>query len=256
MKIASVPYFNAKPLIYGLKDVMLAHPTELARKLRGGEVDVGLVPVMEVLEQPQLYDVLDGFSISSRGPVRSVILAHRIPLEKISRISVDIHSKTSAALVRVVCARFLGLEPDYFPLENLAPTAEQEAVMLIGDQALKFLSTTGSHGWQIMDLGTLWKEKTGLPFVYAVWAARKGVCDFGLFELLRRAKDAGLSNLQTICAGGHELTSQEEAMEYLTRNIFYDLDEPEKEGIDLFRSFLDETGLSNEDSPVKYLNFD
>ncbi|MDK3159616.1 menaquinone biosynthesis protein [Kamptonema cortianum] len=256
MKIASVPYFNAKPLIEGLGGVELHHPRVLARKLRGGEVDVGLVPVVEALECPERYDILDGFSISSRGHVKSVFLAHRGRLEDIRVVAVDVNSKTSATLVRVVCEKFLGFFPRYEPFTPGEQEQDQEAVMLIGDQALRFLRQPDRCQWEVIDLGGMWKEKTGLPFVYAVWAARKGIADFALFEKLRRAKETGLARIAAICAGSHEFGTTEEAVDYLTHHIFYDMGPEEKAGVEEFRAMLQEKGILGNLCPVNYLNFD
>ncbi|MDZ4743763.1 MAG: menaquinone biosynthesis protein [Verrucomicrobiota bacterium] len=256
MKIASVPYFNAKPLIHGLNDVLLLHPADLACKLREGAIDIGLVPVMEVLEEPGLYDILDGFSISSRGPVQSVVLAHRIPVQEIRAVNVDIHSKTSATLVKIVCERFFGIKPEYIPFDSDGATDAGDAVMLIGDQALKFIDSLKGDDWQITDLGAVWKEFTGLPFVYAVWAARKNTCNWEVFDTLKRAKEEGLAHLDAICAGKHVFSSTRLAMNYLTKNIYYDLNEEEKEGLHQFQKFLMEDKKINVESQLNYINFD
>lgn len=257
MRIASVPYLNAKPLIHGLTGVVLSHPVELALKLRGREVDVGLVPVMEVIEQGGVYEVVDGICISSQGPVKSVFLAHRKPLNDPELVVyTDQNSKTSAALVQIVCRKLLGINVPYAPLDlQKLANGEVDALMLIGDQALDFrLQYEGKGGWDFLDLGEVWTQKTGLPFVYALWASPKGVIDPDTCKLLRMAKEKGIEDLDTICSeqGGH--LNFEERKKYLTENIRYDLGEMQKAGIAEFQKYLTEEKLINATRQLIYKN--
>ena len=172
-RIGSVPYLNARPLIYGIEDrVTVCTPSRLADLLHRRQFDVGLVPVAEVLLHDQ-YDVLDGIAIASRGPVASVFLVRRVPIEQIRRVAVDPASRTSAWLVRVVLKYGYHVEPEFYPLAGPPKLSDHEAMMLFGDGAIEYRHRNGGEGAPL-DLGEAWTEMTGLPFVYAVWAMQGG----------------------------------------------------------------------------------
>src|ERR1017187_7420082 len=171
-RVGSVRYLNAVPLTRGLEDeIIFDVPSKLAEMLQRDELDAALVSVTEVLFNDR-YDVLDGIAIASLGEVKSVLLAHRQPLEEATEIFCDTASLTSVNLLKVLLAE-RGLKPEFKPLENYASAAEKDFVLLIGDPALDFLFSQHTH--EILDLGTAWFELTKLPFVYAVWALRRGI---------------------------------------------------------------------------------
>src|SRR5215207_4451146 len=170
MRVGSVPYLNAVPLTRGIEDqIVLAPPAQLARLLRDGKLDAALVSVTEVL-LTEGYDILDGIAVASLGEVKSVFLAHRKPLDEIDLVFCDSASLTSVNLLKVLLAE-RGLRPEMRPLLNYDDAGFHDAVLLIGDPALKFVLAPHDH--QIWDLGTAWMEFTNLPFVYAVWALRR-----------------------------------------------------------------------------------
>src|SRR5579883_779603 len=170
-RVGSVGYLNAVPLTRGLEEeVLFATPSKLAELLRVDQLDAGLVSVVEVLFTDR-YDILDSIAIASLGEVKSVLLAHRRPLEEASEIYCDAASLTSVELLRVLLAE-RGVKPDFKPLESYDFKALPDYALLIGDRALDLL--LGPHEHQIWDLGAAWYELTGLPFVYAVWALRRG----------------------------------------------------------------------------------
>jgi chorismate dehydratase len=183
-RVGSVPYLNAVPLTRGIEDqILFLPPSRLAEALRRDELDAALVSVVEVLLQDR-YDILDGVAIASLGEVKSVLLAHRQPLEHLRVIHCDTASLTSVQLLRVLLAE-RGLKPEFLPLPDGGPETYPDAVLLIGDRALDFL--LGPHEHAILDLGAAWFECTGLPFVYAVWALRRGVENRALRQQLRDA---------------------------------------------------------------------
>src|SRR5215472_5292797 len=170
-RVGSVSYLNAVPLTRGLEDeVLFATPAELAEKLRRDELDAALVSVTEVLFN-DFYDILDGIAIASLGEVKSVLLAHRKPLEQAKEIFCDAASLTSINLLRVLLAE-RGLKPEFKPLTSYDFKSLPDYALLIGDPALDFL--LGPHEHETFDLGAAWYEMTALPFVYAVWALRRG----------------------------------------------------------------------------------
>ena len=184
-RVGSVPYLNAVPLTRGLEDqIIFAPPSQLAEKLRRDELDAALVSVTEVLFNDR-YDVLDGIAVASLGEVKSVFLAHREPLENITEIFCDPASLTSVSLLRLLLAE-RACRPQFKPLETYGAAAAVKNVLLIGDRAIDFLLAPHEH--EIWDLGAAWFEMTGLPFVYAVWALRRGVDNDVLKRQLREAE--------------------------------------------------------------------
>src|SRR6201996_7141626 len=188
-RIGSVPYLNAAPLTRGLEgDLTFATPSKLAEMLRRDELDAALVSITEVLLNDR-YDVLDGVAIASLGEVYSVFLAHKKPIEEIKEIFCDTASLTSVNLLKVLLAE-RGLKPEFKPLENYAAATEKDFVLLIGDPAIDFQRAPHTH--EIFDLGTAWQDLTGLPFVFAVWALRRGLENRELRGELKQAKRYGM----------------------------------------------------------------
>ncbi len=233
-RVGSVSYLNAVPLTRGVEDqVLFATPSELAEKLRRDELDAGLVSVVEVLFNDR-YDILDGIAIASLGEVKSVLLAHRRPLEEVREVHCDTASLTSVELVRVLLAE-RGLKPEFKPLPSYDFAALPDYALLIGDRALDLL--LGSHEHEIWDLGAAWFELTNLPFVYAVWALRRGLENAALRRQLREAHDFGLDTLEHIISARSDYT-YEFRKDYLGWHIHYHLGSDEKRGLARFMELL------------------
>jgi chorismate dehydratase len=233
-RVGSVGYLNAVPLTRGLEDeVLYATPSKLAKLLRKDELDAGLVSIVEVLFNDR-YDVLDGIAIASLGEVKSVLLAHRRPLEEAREIYCDPASLTSVELLRVLLAE-RGLKPEFKPLPSYELAQLPDYALLIGDPALDFL--LGPHEHEIWDLGAAWYELTQLPFVYAVWALRRGIENSTLKRLLREARDFGLDTLDTIIRSRTEYTLQFR-QDYLGWHIHFHLGADEKRGLNRFIELL------------------
>ncbi|HZQ47050.1 MAG TPA: menaquinone biosynthesis protein [Verrucomicrobiae bacterium] len=238
-RVGSVRFLNAAPLVRGIEDeITLATPAGLAEKLRRDELDAGLVSITEVLFNDR-YDVLDGMAIASLGEVQSVFLAHRRPPEAAAEIFCDTASLTSVNLLRVLLAE-RGLKPVFKPLPDYASAPQQDHVLLIGDAALDFLRAPHDH--EIMDLGAAWLELTGLPFVYAVWALRRGVENAQLRRQLREARDFGLDTLDSIIRDRTEY-DYDFRKDYLGWHIHYHLGTDEKRGLSRFIELLRKHGL-------------
>ena len=238
-RVGSVPYLNAVPLTRGLEDqIVFVPPSELAEKLRRDELDAALVSITEVLFHDR-YDILDGIAVASLGEVKSVFLAHRLPLEEIREIFCDSASLTSLNLLKVLLAE-RGLKPEFKPLPSYANAPELANVLLIGDAALDFLMA--SHPHEIMDLGEAWFELTTLPFVYAVWALRRGIPNQPLRQKLREAKVFGIETLDNIIRTRPEHT-YEFRKDYLGWHIHYHLGSDEKRGLAKFIELLRKHGL-------------
>jgi chorismate dehydratase len=229
-RVGSVPYLNAAPLTRGLEDeIVFATPARLADLLRHDQLDAGLVSVTEVLFQDR-YDILDGLAIASLGEVKSVVLAHRRPLAEIQEVFCDPASLTSVELLRVLLAE-RGLKPAFKPLPGYDFARLPDYALLIGDRALDYVLAPHTH--EIWDLGAAWFELTQLPFVYAVWALRRGVENAALRRHLRDARDFGLDTLDTIIRARAEYT-YDFRKDYLSWHIHYHLGADEKRGLASF----------------------
>jgi chorismate dehydratase len=233
-RVGSVRYLNAVPLTRGLEsEVIFATPSKLAEMLRANEVDAALVSVTEVLLN-DAYDVLDGIAVASLGEVKSVFLAHRGPLEEAREIYCDPASLTSVHLLRVLLAE-RGLRPEFKPLASYEFAAMPDYALLIGDPAIDFLRAAPAH--EIWDLGAAWSELTRLPFVYAVWALRRGIDNATLRRQLREAKNFGLDTLDAIVHDRSEY-DYEFRKDYLGWHIHYHLGTDEKRGLAKFVELL------------------
>jgi len=238
LRVGSVPYLNAVPLTRGLEDqILFVTPSKLAEMLQHDKLDAALVSVTEVLFNDR-YDVLDGIAVASLGEVKSVFLAHRKPLSEVKEVYCDTASLTSVNLLRVLLAE-KGLRPEFKPLASYAPAAMPDFALLIGDPALDFLFAPHRH--EVWDLGAAWYELTGLPFVYAVWALRRGVDHQRLRRQLRAAKDFGMETLDDIIRDRPEYT-QDFRRDYLGWHIHYHLCDDEKRGLAKFTGLLRKHG--------------
>jgi chorismate dehydratase len=238
-RVGSVQALNAVPLTRGIEDqVIYAPPSKLAEMLRSEELDAALVSIVEPLLNDR-YDILDGTAVASLGEVKSVFLAHRKPLEQAKEVFCDTASLTSVMLLKVLFAE-RGLKPEFMPLEDYAVAKDKDFVLLIGDAALDFALTPHEH--EIFDLGAAWFELTQLPFVYAVWALRRGIENRELRRQLYEAKDFGLDTLDHIISTRTEYT-EEFRKDYLGWHIHFHLGSDEKRGIAKFIELLRKHGF-------------
>ena len=238
-RIGSVPYLNAVPLTRGLEgELIFATPANLAAMLRRDELDAALVSITEVLFNDR-YDILDGVAIGSLGEVYSVLLGHKKPLAEAREIFCDTASLTSVNLLKVLLAE-KNLFPEFKPLENYAAATEKNFVLLIGDAAIEFQRAPHAH--EIFDLGSAWTEITNLPFVYAVWALRRGIENQGLRRELRQAKRFGMETLDHIIETREEF-DEDFRRDYFEWHIQYHLGEDEKRAIAKFSELLEKHNL-------------
>lgn len=226
-RIGAVQYLNTKPLVYGLavRGVGVSYdlPSRLADQLSSGVLDVALIPSIELFRGSG-YRVVSDACIGCRGPVMSVKLFFRTLPGRVARLAVDEGSRTSATLARILLAERHGVVPEVeiLPIGAGIADTSADAVLLIGDRAIG--AQRGSFQL-IWDLGDEWCRWTGLPFVFAVWAARPGVDVPRVEPLLAHARDAGRLNLASIAAAeaaSHGLTVPQ-CLSYLRDNLHYEL---------------------------------
>ncbi len=236
-RIGSVHYLNAVPLTYGLGEgVLLLPPSQLASEMHAGRLDAALLSITEALFHPD-HEILGSVGIVSRGPVYSVGLAHRQPLDQIREIHLDTASCTSVNLLRVLLdAR--GLRPKLIPLDSYAHAPQLDNVLLIGNPAIDFRraqpSTAPTHAW--LDFGEAWQQQEQLPFTFAAWVLRRGA-PLELRQRLLQSAQAGRDALPSIVAARTEYDLAFRTA-YLGGHIQYDLDEAARDGIHRFAQHL------------------
>jgi chorismate dehydratase len=250
IRVGAVNYLNTKPLIYDFEqfapdvELVLDYPSRLADSLAAGSLDVALIPSIEFFQDPG-YTIVSDACIACRGPVLSVKLFSRVPIEQVRTLALDEGSRTSAALVRILLFERHGITPrtEPLPLGNALAESRADAVLLIGDRAIH--SPPGSFA-EVWDLGDEWCRWAELPFVFAMWTARAGV-DLGVIErALESARDAGVANLAKIAkreAAPLGLT-QPECLGYLRDNLHFSLGPRELRGLELFYNLAQKQGLA------------
>jgi len=226
LRIGCVKYLNARPLIYGWSGAVdFDHPAALCRKLQRGDLDVALVSSLEFLRRP-FYRIVDRISISSRGRVYSVIVAHREELSAVRQIQLDPASETSVALLKCLLAEH-GLNPQLV-LRDRHP-ADTAARLLIGDQAIRFRQKHSDY--RLWDLGEEWKNVINLPFVFALWLIRPEINNARqIAEDLRLLRDHNLKNLNDLISTQSEV-SPAFCRKYYQEHLFFDFGEREKAGL-------------------------
>jgi chorismate dehydratase len=261
-RVAASSYLNTAPLIWSFMrgemrgDVRLltdTAPARCAEMLARGEVEAALVPVIEYQRIPEVV-VVPEVCIGARSRVRSVVLVTRgAGLKDVRSVALDTSSRTSAALVQIIFREFLHIQPEW---RQAAPDLERmleksEAALLIGDPAMVF----PREGLRVYDLASLWREHTGLGFVFAMWMARADTSDKLAAIDFKGARDEGLARVDEIVAD-YKATLGLPPLElraYLLENISFELDAEMRAGLNLFFSLAHEHGIISEARPLKML---
>jgi predicted solute-binding protein len=248
LRIGCVKYLNARPLIRGWPGKLeFDHPSALCQRLAKGQLDVALVSSFEFLRNP-IYRIVDDVSISSDGPVYSVVVAHRGEFSNIEEIELDPASETAVNLLRCLLAE-LGLTPrltDGVPGSAGLPRAR----LIIGDQGISFRQNYAGE-FQFWDLGEQWKNLTGLPFVYALWLSRPEVPDAkSIAQRLRELRNENLADIPAIVseavadvtANKQEIT-QEFLDRYYNEHLRFGFGTREKQGLQTFADLCAQHGV-------------
>ena len=240
VRIGAVNYLNTKPLVYGLAErapqVELAFdlPSRLADGLADGRYDVALIPSIEFFLGDD-YTVVSDACIACRGPVLSVKLFSRVPIDRITSLALDEGSRTSVALVQILLQRRFALRPKLknLPIGASLDDVTADAVLLIGDRAIHSPAGPWNEVW---DLGDQWCRWAELPFVFAMWVARKDSDLDGIAAALSAARDDGVAHLAEIAA--HDSAplglTRPQCESYLRDNLHFYLGPREREGLELF----------------------
>jgi len=256
LRISAISFLNTAPLMWDFEhgsagadfDIAYTVPSACAADLQKGAADIGIIPAAAYTTVPGLV-VLPGIAIASRQPVRSILLASKVPLEKIKTVAMDTSSLTSVALTKVLFAKWWGGSKTF---TSMAPDLsemlqEHDAGLLIGDSALK----VDRSQYLTFDLAEEWIRRTGKPFVFAFWAIRQNALrevalGLDMAAIFQASRDHGLApeNLHRIVKEWAPRVglSEIEVQIYLTKNIYYYLDGPCLEGMQLFYRYAYECG--------------
>ncbi|MGB8918094.1 MAG: menaquinone biosynthesis protein [Candidatus Sulfotelmatobacter sp.] len=274
LRISAISYLNTAPLMWDFEhgeagsefDISYTLPSACARALEAGTADIGIIPAAAYAQVPGLM-VLPGVAIASRQPVRSILLVRKVPVDKIRTVALDTSSMTSVALTKVLFEKWLGGGRTFTPMEpNVEKMlAAHDAGLVIGDPALQI----DRSRYLTLDLAEEWIRYTGKPFVFAFWAVRQaalpedGLCGDRRPRLSASRSDAHLpsQDLATIFqqSRDHGLEpasldhisrewaprlgiSNADVRSYLTENIYYQLDAPCLQGLQLFYRYAAEIG--------------
>lgn len=249
-RLGAVDYLNARPLVYGLElktdlfSLRFDVPSKCAALLHEGSIDVGMIPSIEYVRGRD-YRIVPDLGIISDGPVASVALFTTRPLDSVRSIAADTSSRTSNALLRILCVERFGIDPDFQPMP---PDAESmlhrcDAALLIGDPAL-FLDHE-RLGANKIDLGEEWKALTSLPFVWAFWAGRRDALSSDAVAALITARDRGVMASAEIAAAYCGAERAERGQAYLRENIQYTLGSREQAGLMKYYELAQYHGVVN-----------
>jgi chorismate dehydratase len=251
IRLGAVDYLNARPLVYGLDgrkdlfDLRFDPPSRCAVLLHEGSIDVGMIPAIEYCRGPE-YRIVPGMAITSNRTVASVALFSKVPVARVRSIAADTSSRTSNALLRILCAERFGISPEFTPMapDADAMLAEHDAALIIGDPAL-YLDPV-ARGVEKIDLGEAWTDMMGLPFVWAFWAGRPGIVSPEAVTALAEARDAGVAAGAEIADAycGAERAALGRA--YLRDNIQYDFGARQIEGLTHYYRLAARHGLIDE----------
>lgn len=242
LRVCAVSYLNTVPLIWGLQhgaqkgrfDLQFAVPAECADRLERGKVDIGIIPAVELLHLN--VDVIRRTGIACYGPVRSILLISEVPLPQIKTVAVDRGSRTSVRLAQIILAERYGISPQITARKPDLPSmlGSADAALIIGDPALHL--NPDRLGYHVRDLGQEWTEMTGLPMVFAVWAARRGTPMDGLEQAFLDSYREGREHITAIAQEAEKSRKIPAALgeQYLRHIIRFELGEREYQGLDRF----------------------
>ncbi|WP_425461436.1 menaquinone biosynthetic enzyme MqnA/MqnD family protein [Kitasatospora viridis] len=185
-KVGHIEFLNCVPLYWGLGrtgalldlDLTRDTPEKLSDQLVDGRLDIGPITCVEYLRHADELVVLPDIAVGSNGPVMSCVIVSTLPLDQLDgrKVALGSTSRTSVRLARLLLEEREGVRPEYHscPPDLEAMLAGADAAVLIGDPALRATLEADLHPeYTVHDLGQMWREWTGLPFVFAVWAARR-----------------------------------------------------------------------------------
>lgn len=244
IRISAVSYSNTLPFLYGLKNsevnnevnLSLDIPSDCAKKLLNGEVDLGLVPVA-IIPQLKEYHIISDYCIGAKGKVDSVALFSDVPLNEIEEVFLDYQSKTSVNLVQVLAEKYWKISPKWISTEEGFEDEIKGKVagVIIGDRTFN-LSRTYQYKY---DLAEEWYKFTGLPFVFACWVSNKELPKIFIDQFNVALKQGVKSINEVVLASNEKNISNEVLEKYLTKNISYLLDDNKQKAMKKFLNYIE-----------------
>jgi chorismate dehydratase len=282
LRISAIRFLNPAPLMWDFEhppemdklaeryQIHSAMPSQCAVELADGTADIGLIPIAAYATTPELA-VVRGCTIASLDRVRSIILVVKHPdgIGAVRRVAADTDSRTSNAYAQIIFRKFLQTDPEFIPFEPTLDIMLEncDAAILIGDPALLALEDkdarlvrTGER-LEYIDLGHLWKQHTGVPWVSAVWAVRPeamvaaNLTAHQVNEDFLQSRDHGMAHVEDLVGEWAPRIAVPAATirSYLTTHIHYVLDEACLAGMDLFFIYAAETGVLPQAPPIRWL---
>ncbi|MEQ9406860.1 MAG: menaquinone biosynthesis protein [Fuerstiella sp.] len=261
VRLGAVSYLNSRPLVEDLSlllpdsPIVLDYPSRLADALAAGDLDVALIPSIEYFRRPG-YQIVSDACVAARGEVMSVKLYCRVHPGRVRRMALDEGSRTSATLSKVILAERYGAFPEseQLSMDSFTSDSTADAVLLIGDRAMH---APRESFVEVMDLGQVWNEWTGLPFVFAMWVAQADLQLAGVSEALSVARDRGLERVAAIAeTEAPRLGLREQVVfDYLTRNLHYRMTSAERSGLQLFHELASQHNLVDQHANLIFSDF-
>lgn len=269
VRVGRISYMNVAPVYFGLEngrrpawmETVSGPPSFLNRSLAEGQLDISPVSSAAYARHPDDWVLLPDLSISCFGEVMSVLLVSRHPFGELNDKTVLLteESATAAALLRLLCAR-KDIRPRFRTGKIRRPgefNGDGDAALVIGDAALR--ENWRGHFPHVLDLGQLWWNLTGRPFVFAVWAARRAFVEShpdrvaAVSAAFLRSKAAGLANVDMIVPeAGRRLGLDDAACRRYYRCLQYDLTPPEVKGLEVFFDGLHRHRLIGKPVPIAF----
>lgn len=287
LRVSVVEYLNTAPLVWGFTngplqgryELSFAVPSQCAEQLRRGEVDLGIIPAIEY-QRMEGMAVLPGMAVAAKDAVRSILVVSRCPIARVRRLALDASSRSSQALVRILCAERWGIQPEFVsaPPNPAAMLSDADAALVIGDPALRLdvqlaqLAAKPRDGeyccggdpsqWPIAGLESIylydvaheWRALTGRPCVLAIWAGRREVLTPQVAADFAASKEYGLARISEIAEAAAEKLDLPAAQleSYLRNNIDFTLDAENRAGLELYFRKAKQLGLIAEARAVEY----
>jgi chorismate dehydratase len=239
--VCAVSYLNTKPLLYGLLRhpvaerlrIQTAIPSECARRLRDGEVDLALMPVGAIADLDNAHIISD-YCIGTVGAVKTVCIYGEVPIEEMETIYLDHHSRTSVMLTRLLLEEYWQLEPELIPAEEgyIGQIGGSTGGLVIGDRTIGLEKRFP----YVYDLGETWQRHTGLPFVFAAWVSSAPL-DAEFQADFNAALAEGIAHIPELQLLLPNPDPDFDLVDYFTHCISYELDAPKKRALGLFLDY-------------------
>ncbi len=288
LRISIVEYLNTAPLVWGFTegplqgkyDLSFSLPSQCAEALRGGKVDVAIIPSIEYQRMENVVALPD-MAVAAKREVRSILVVAKKPIDRARRIALDTSSRSSAGLVRLLARGFWEIEPEFIDAAPDPPAmlAQADAALVIGDPALrvavkmdqlaaklpgggqccqgdpKDMPVPGFDTLFVYDVAHQWREMTGKPCVLAIWVARRDIVTPEVVADFLASKQYGMARIPEIAeAASEKLDLPPDALEkYLTENIDFSLDEENLAGLELYYQQCAAAGLIPSARPLEFV---